>query len=670
MWVDGNLDKLCPIPYMNKRDKNVFSEARYLKDKPVEFFWGATTDVNGPFPYMVLDIVRAIDKELGNKIAESSLCSEDKPLRGLPTELFSISGYNPTNGLGFTAINNKDDVNMKQSNPRVERLMDYLTDLMFNDLPLKATSIVLQEHSQSGFPDFEFGSAYKQEALLNVANNIEKIFSDFEKKDFHKLAQDHKIVFAIKTGRRLQSDSNKIENLYGNINIKSKDRYVYDRNNKLFLQNKSINNLPWIYRKKPRQVNSYSSPLNFVLQLYFAPSRPAYLKAYPTTFHSVSGPQITETMNNSGKTYCIAVDAKSFDKGHSEWLVEGWINRLDVHPTFKEILKVAFRAPFICADDGSKSVPDLMSLGDVTNPYLDMFARFYGLPSGIACVSDLGKFSGILTYLYCLEICFKRILSFDEIKVLLEGKHPEFATLNCGDDALYLFKYEEDYLKFMDFLQKRGSEGIFVMQIESPGQFLGNIVALVNGKWVAWPNINSYVNNYLNPERDVHSRLRKRPDIGWSCSDEFYASHPCYEFYKYIRTKAMIDRFDININEVLLKIRNENTNFFDDKNKDINILLQSGELTPLDMEVLIKPDLIHYKIDIYDLSPKVRNFLFSQVPYNSYAKATSIISSRKVIDDRKEEDVLIVNKKTNLFNPVVNVRTNIVKQRKEIKNGL
>lgn len=641
LWNLGTMNELLPEPFLINRDKKNFSEHRYLKSRPIEYFENISTDMGGPHPYAMVDILREIDKRFSRNISADLLVSPDKPLPGKCSKLLTIAGQMP-DAIGVMPTDNTPFVNTPTLNARRKRIISDVVDLMFNDLPLTAAPIAMKDHSRSCFPDFETSASYKMSIRSIIDKNFGSILNLIKKKDYFSLAKDYRLVWAYMAVRRAQADKAKFENLEGDFVATIKDRYIYTIKKEKVLLNRLLKGWNHFFQVRLRTACALTTGVNQILATYLNPSRLSYLREYKESCHTVSAEQMISILNARPHfKFGFCIDVVNFDNGHPSEYLNYRIDCHDINPEFKHAWKVAMRAPFVFSNDGTGLIKDLAVLGDIRNPELDMEYRCYGEPSGITSVSDDNKVSGYFQYFDTLEICFDFIIPKSRRAAIMKGQDPQFFLIQCGDDAMYFFSQIGDYNKCMEFVKTRGKECFFQSEIEAPGSLLGVLLHYLEDKkkWSAFHNLNSSLSNLLVPERDIHSLLRSRWDLGWAANTSFYGegafAHPLYNDFADIRNRVFRARFGIDIMKRLGEITNEkNLNFLDEgkaRTDSIANFLKDPRLTSIDKQVLIKPDLINYRFSQDDLTPLVRDFLFKMVPFHSYEKSLKLISDRKVV---------------------------------------
>lgn len=260
-----------------------------------------------------------------------------------------------------------------------------------------------------------------------------------------------------------------------------------------------------------------------------------------------------------------------------------------------EMMRLAYFSPFFSSST-YRGIPDPKWMG---NPFLSSnFIIYPGLPSGLAMNTENGKFGGTGTVLCILDKIFGDTLSrMDDV---LKGEHPLYGILNQGDDTIVMFAREEDMLKYKRLIGDRKNPSYFYLQEEKAFSFLGNLGASdEKGNFRLIPNVQSFIVNWMCPERSASSEVRKYFYIGWDERRKLYsAAGRAYQSVESAMEKHFYDvfKFDIHAYARFMK----------------GIPIASG--SEIDNLVMQNPDLLHYRFTPEDISPELADQLVSVVP--------------------------------------------------------
>lgn len=349
-----------------------------------------------------------------------------------------------------------------------------------------------------------------------------------------------------------------------------------------------------------RNVWSTIFELNIILSAVDACARGYAYERYAATFKTRSLDEFNDQI--SGWSHVVAVDVKAMDRhildivgdlgdALSPFYDERWVN----------LLQVLLRAPFVAhwpsalTDEPSDYNP--LFGGDPLDPRT-YSGNWHGLPSGIAPNSHLGR--TFMVFVYTAALVDAGIIKWEEQEQMLLWKHRRVAMKNNGDDCVVLFRSGEDKERFVRALR---ASKLAVLDIQDGGKFNGNVIFRDHsGRQRATPNVVTYVTNELARERSITEKHPRDYLIGLRARDNVYRRAPCFTEVAEILNEARQRHLGVS-----LPAQRAQT-------------LSLGDKTPADLEVLSNPRAIHYKVDLADLSPDVRDTVVRSIPFEEYGQ--------------------------------------------------
>lgn len=347
-----------------------------------------------------------------------------------------------------------------------------------------------------------------------------------------------------------------------------------------------------------RNVWGHAFVCNYALATYMNFFRAHYLSEYHFTWKHRSLPDIADKIDKW--KYFAGFDVTNFDTTVPQFLIDYLTDKFSevLDPRVAKMMKLMCHAPFI-AQTPTNAPHDII----VTNPFhgidpfnVDTFKFNYGLPSGIACNPDFGKFFMMFQYLVLMnDLCH------DVLKVgvdrILRGDHDRYAFLNMGDDCVVLMNDERLYKSVISGKYKTD---YFKVEPESPISFLGGVIYREGNKTKVAPNLETYFANWLCPEKGIDHYARKN---FWAVGEfertKYYASAPCFK-----------DAYDL-MNSLFTKYVGKSIPTLVDHARLEQ--LELFNLSPIDMLVLQNPGYLHYRFTEDDISEQVRDILVTSL---------------------------------------------------------
>lgn len=341
-----------------------------------------------------------------------------------------------------------------------------------------------------------------------------------------------------------------------------------------------------MYRTRERAVYAYSAAVNLAFQSLWCGIQKHAFSLYDKTF-KVRYPEDVGYRMDKFKSHCT-VDVGGFDTTVPEYILEFFLELLEKYEILTTcaltMLRYMLGAPSISPSpfmDDSEWAPT----GDYTN--LDDYHLTRGLPSGIFCVSFLGRWIMASEMLCKLDHVNQNVLGNEEAYLL--HQMPDAAFINASDDnfcGASSQKLLDDWM---------AAPGHFQVEKESHKIFLGYFYNYEGGLLKPYPNISNlmFVNRDC-PERSIGLEEGDRRAgwyTGWKAVKDLAMSHPLYQEAYSIRERAFTDVFGRSY-ESQMAMKQEP-------------LKLNGAYTTEEKWFLTDPDVIHYKVDAEDLSPDI-----------------------------------------------------------------
>jgi hypothetical protein len=220
----------------------------------------------------------------------------------------------------------------------------------------------------------------------------------------------------------------------------------------------------------------------------------------------------------------------------------------------------------------------------------------YTNPSGHPLTSIIATFAGLFNWYDAMCTAGAIAEGRTALEQLLRGDAP-ISALGQGDNVM-LGAADDDVLDRIERAQRYG--------VAKPTEsFLGNVYCTDRGTVHVLPDITSYLLGYWLPSRPVDAPLRGHWATGYEARQDVYRSHP------YHRALYELEQ------DVTRRLLGEDIATLVHKNLPAKGMARSL----LDELVENDPDLVHYKVNIADLSVALRSSKFILVSHQTYLPA-------------------------------------------------
>lgn len=500
-------------------------------------------------------------------------------------------------------LNLTDDFVSQRHREIASQVLDAMLE---RPLPAK---VPIRRQASTGSPDYVNDVPKKKGELRHALSNINGIFSLVDRGDLKGLFADFNAPIIQTIGERSQADTVFVAPDGG---FASKPREVNDElaartafaEGRRFVANKQVvidgHIIPGHFAMRRRTVYGMAFVVNYLVAAFFASWREHYLTEYAYTWKHRTPASILEKMKRFD--YLVGFDVKNFDQTAPAFLIDFFCQRVGDRSDdrFGKLINLMFKAPYIMPYThiaGSSTEPQNPLFGD--DPFdVASFTMQLGLPSGISCNPDFGKFAMVTQYLCICDDYFKNVVETG-VRRVLRGDAPEFALLNMGDDCVICTSNESfaDHIK-----QAKYKAHYFAVAEESPISFLGNIPYRDGlGQLQLAPNLSSFFLNWLVPEHGIESYQRRN---FWAVGDRerraHYATAPAYPEAYSIYEEIFRDAWGRTPASITAQYYDSQRAF--------------GSLSSIDALVLQNPDYLHYRFDESDVSPDVLDQLVTSLP--------------------------------------------------------
>lgn len=525
-------------------------------------------------------------------------------------QLLTVAGYgmNPisvppvSNALIRAELGLSDDfVSKRHRDIAVELLR-----LMF--VSPRPAKVSIRREASTGAPDYVNDVPKKKAELRAALENLDDFLGLVDADALSELFVRYNAPIVQTIGERTQADKVTLDG----GRFRSKDREVNDelaartglKDGRRFPADKRVvidgTQIEGHFAGRRRTVFGMSFVPNYVVAAFFSCFRAHYLEEYEFTWKHRTPDSILDKMRQY--KYLAGFDVKQFDQTVPTFMIDLFCEELANYadPRLAKLIRRMFAAPYIVP------YPWIAGTSDETfNPLFgadpfsaSSFEHELGLPSGISCNPDFGKFAMVTQYLILCDDYFKDVLETG-IDVILRGEHEKYALLNMGDDCVLLTNDQ----KFNAHVTKAEYDAkYFSVEQESPISFLGNVPYTDDrGVLQLAPNIISFFVNWLVPEHGVDNHRRRN---FWAVGDrerrQHYARAPGYPEAYGIYEDVFISTWG----RTPASITNE---YYDTQRK-------LGSLSFIDALVLQNPDYLQYRFDEKDVSPDILDILVTSVP--------------------------------------------------------
>jgi hypothetical protein len=478
----------------------------------------------------------------------------------------------------------------------------------------------IAKKSNSGLPDAEYDVSWKMDKLHDLIRELPNIHEAFVSNDLRRLARDYGIVFAYLIRERNQNDTV----VDGSVKPRSAPSLAQSigAERGILYAGRAVDFSDEFFRTRRRIVYAGNGPLNYLFAAHFSPLRDSYLTRYKFTLKHTSAEDIEKKLMG---WLPVGVDASQFDQNYPKFFADKCFDLLAEH-TFDsrvvDLMRACWSMPVVVPSPVPDDPSQVAVIGDPFDPATWTAQR--GLPSGIAYNPDFGKAWG-LAYLMCaLDDIFGDVLEVG-VDAIWRGEHPSYALLNQGDDAVPLFRDEQNRQTFLERLKTGELSPYIKLDMESPLTFLGWVLTKNGSEYRVMPNVQSMVINFVANE---HSIGDPRMEFGhrkhWALGVEAWESvfGVCPEYRK-VRTI---------IEEVTREVMGRSLTAISSPIADLsrNVLGMSG-LSPEDARFLEKPERRFYSLDASKVSRRLVDDVIRTVPPDEIMQLISRYVKPKIL---------------------------------------
>lgn len=554
-------------------------------------------------------LVRALNATFKYSVGEDGLVGSNA-IAGDFNALLTVAGHgmHPTSIPPVTNALIRENLKLKDAfqSDRHRRIAEAIFDAMMSE-PVPA-KVSIRREASSGSPDYIADIVHKKDALRVALENLDEFLQLIADGKLLELYVKFNATIVQTLGERTQADSAELTD----TELISKPREVNDelaarsglKDGRRFTADKRIfidgNEVKLHAAGRRRSVFGMSFTVNYIIAAVYAAYRETYLNRYAFTWKHRTPESILEKMR--GFSNMAGFDVKQFDQSVPTFLIDFYCTRLErvMDRRLAKLIRMMFAAPYIMPHPGiygREAEPIDPLFGD--DPFDEAtFKMELGLPSGIACNPDFGKFAMMFQYLCVADEYYHDVLEFG-IDDILRGEHAKYAFLNMGDDCV-LLNNDDAFQRWI--LEEKYSSDYFAVEREEPISFLGNVPYRDDaGQLQLAPNIASFFVNWLVPEHGVNSRMRKN---FWAVGDrerrQHYSRAPSYTEAYGIYEDWFVGAFGRTPSSI-------SAEYYDTQRK------MSG-LSYIDALVLQNPAYLAYRFDADDVSPDVLDLLVTSLP--------------------------------------------------------
>lgn len=481
---------------------------------------------------------------------------------------------------------------------------ELMRSMFSNPLPAKVS---IRREASTGSPDYVNDVIKKKTELRAALADLPRFFELVLKGNLRELFIQFNAPIIQTIGERTQADKVILKDGV----FSSKDREVNDEeaartglksgkrapaDKRVFVDGSEVKGH---FAGRRRTVFGMSFVPNYVVAAFFSAWRAHYLDVYSFTWKHRTPDSILAKMKQY--TYLAGFDVKQFDQTVPTFLIDFFCDELKnyAHPGLSALIRLMFSAPYIVPYPfiaGTSEVPFNPLFGD--NPFdTSSFTMELGLPSGISCNPDFGKFAMVFQYLCICDDYFHDVIEVG-LDTILRGEHDKYALLNMGDDCVLLTN-DEPFHNYISKVEYKSN--YFCVEEEKPISFLGNVPYTDDrGELQLAPNIASFFINWLVPEHGIDNHRRKN---FWAVGDrerrQHYARSPSYSTAYGIYEELFTSAFGRSPGSIAAE-------YYDSQRK-------LGSLSFIDALVIQNPDYLQYRFDENEVSPEILELLITSL---------------------------------------------------------
>jgi hypothetical protein len=501
------------------------------------------------------------------------------------TSLRHISGYK-MNPLGIPRLGVKARAG-DFIDPDHKKLFHLICDAYFREWSPAAARI--NKGSSTGLPLFSFDPSVKMNYAHIFKSRARQLMPLMRDRRWFELHEKYGLSMMSAITRRYQS-TDKVEKQAGG-SWKAKDRPVMTFEGVETIADKATP-FEGFFAQRVRLAIAFSASYGIFGQMIFSGYRQHAIQK--ACWHHTTPWDIASKFSNH--PYIIAGDVSNFDQNMPSFLVDLIFERLseDWDDAVVELFKACVGCPMLVNEDRVGGGGRHKWLADPTNN--DNYYSWYGFPSGIPPVSDVGKIIGLFVDL--VPLLDLGLISTDGLQAVMDNNHDQVSVANSGDDFILGFTNASDLKRVTDYFEE-DLHPYFEVGVERPASFLGNLMVQQRGQVLAYPNVRSFLINTFGRERGIDSRFNRNYAFGYWEKKTFYAVHPLF---------SEVDR-------VLQDTARKHLRYTIDELTPYQAAPQGLAMSNFaDRMFVSNPDAIHYKLDPKDVSPDLLDSIFITIP--------------------------------------------------------
>lgn len=489
-------------------------------------------------------------------------------LSGDAPRLLAVPGYKKY-PYGIPPLSNKEyRAEKKLPDDWLSSVDMEIFDELFNTLygDYRPARLTIRRGASTTIPDYETSSEVKKKHLLRALRYIK---SDKELTPRELISNGFYPVY--QTVIRLQPDK------------PGKQRMV--NNGYKFVPANSVSLSAPFTAMRVRTAYAMSGTVSYVQTLAMAPIRGYYLNEFEFTYKHREPDQVSAKLERFKEV--LGIDVTNFDFSPPQHLMERYVENFERYgvfsPRMTQWLRLTLGGPSISPSPYPAGREQKWPTGpDPFDP--SSYTLDKGLPSGHPLNPDIGKF--LMSFEVLARFHRMGVSVLGKIAMILAGKHPLIGFLNSADDNL-LVSNRPGLLKSFS-----RSEGYFEIDEEEQPVFLGVIYGRDEGGYmIGHRNLFSFLVNWFSAERGLgkkHGDSRAYASLGWRERKSLYSSHPRFSELYALADKVWRQFFNDSMDAYMAR--------HVDPREPIEINSEADRL------FLINPDVIHYKVDVNDLT--------------------------------------------------------------------
>jgi hypothetical protein len=557
------------------------------------------------------------------------------------SQLLTISGV-PMNHVLQPPLNNEEvrkqlGLQSAFANKRHAIIFDALCDIAFRIV--RPHSIHINKLASSGLPIGVRDVVLKAGYVLKIADRIDHFLELVRRRDFLNLWKHYDVVFAHVHGERHQPDKVIIE-WHGDKIIayhpqeRKSTQVREDGAVKLIIADKSIPKILNVYfpavAERVRVVWGTGAAMNLVHTSFYTQLLHGFINYMPWALHHTGYADFGRKIGESG--HLIGLDMSQFDSTVSYDMSKRFFDNLSKYydNDWVDTMRWMHHAPF-WSPSPERDVVDPKWFGNPWNPLHT--AMNYGLPSGVAHNTFMGKLIGFWHTLCCFDD-IKRIddnhpTLIHAIVDIGKGKHRLLKYMGSGDDTVAGSPdpaYANDFRSYVE----SGGPKLFDLTTEKIIQFLGMVPYKFHEdekETHVCGNIISQDVKWWCAERGLDDRTYRQfaVSIGWDARNKLYSQCPAYGQMKEVRDESFVKNFGMTPDE-MIKREIARKNY-----KPI-----SGTFTETELLFIDKPARMHYSLDINDVRDELKDEAMTNLPMETGMRLVGMMAKdrqRIVVND-------------------------------------